>query len=132
MSHFNIHVTGNSDLQSDTLFQVFWFIINLSMVAILNFLVNLRTVGDLDFVASFYDFLNLDEVVVIKQTLVFNAIIMTVIFSGSISIVLYFVQIRSSQSGYSLLDVTIEDVPKENETLVSKSTTLTTLKSTRI
>ena len=102
------------------------------MVAILNFLVNLRTVGDLDFVASFYDFLNLDEVVVIKQTLVFNAIIMTVIFSGSISIVLYFVQIRSSQSGYSLLDVTIEDVPKENETLVSKSTTLTTLKSTRI
>ena len=88
-------VSGNAELQSETVFQVFWFICNITFVAILNFLVNLHlSKHKFELVDSFYDFLKLDDVELIKHTLAFNALIGTIFISGSIAIVLYFLQIR--------------------------------------
>ena len=91
----NESFSGNAELQSETLFQVFWFICNISAVALLNFIVNLH-LSQTKFwlVSSFYDFLKLDDVEIIKNTLAFNAIIGTIFISGSIATVLYFLQIR--------------------------------------
>ena len=74
---------------------MFWFLSNLSLVAALNFVVNL-TSGPHNYPAmeAVHNYLALDEVEIIKDTLAFNAIIGTIIFFGSISIVLYFKQIR--------------------------------------
>jgi hypothetical protein len=86
---------GNAELQSESLFQVFWYLTNLSLIAALNFIVNLHHAGEQSRVATFYDFLSLDSVEIIKHTLPFNATIGAIIISGSISIVLYFLQIRT-------------------------------------
>ena len=96
---------GNAELQSENFFQVFWFLCNLFLVAALNFVVNLTQAEISDFPTTYshkypvmeaiFKFFALDEVEIIKDTLAFNAIIGLIICFGSMSIMLYFTQIKN-------------------------------------
>ena len=97
--------SGNAELQSEKFFQVFWFLCNLFLVAALNFVVNLTQAEISDFPTKYshkypvmeaiFKFFALDEVEIIKDTLAFNAVIGLIICFGSMSIMLYFTQIKN-------------------------------------
>ena len=63
------------------------------MVA-LNFVVNLKLSGQFPNIETIYNFLNLNEVHVIKHNFAFNVIVGTVILAGNISTSLYFLYIK--------------------------------------
>ena len=82
------------DTEKETIFQVFWFLCNSLLVVALNFVVNLKLSGQFPNIETIYNFLNLNEVHVIKHNFAFNVIVGTVILAGNISTSLYFLYIK--------------------------------------
>ena len=82
------------DTDKETIFQVFWFLCNSLIVIALNFVVNLRLSGQFPNIEAIYDFLNLDEVDVVNNNVLFNAIVSTVILTGNVATSLYFLYIK--------------------------------------
>ena len=84
------------DTDKETIFQVFWFLCNSLIVIALNFVVNLRLSGQFPKIEAIYDFLKLDEVHVVNNNVLFNAIVSTVILTGNVATSLYFLYIKDS------------------------------------
>ena len=93
------------DTEKETIFQVFWFLCNSLLVVALNFVVNLKLSGQFPNIETIYNFLNLNEVHVIRHDLAFNAIVGTVILAGNISTSLYFLYIKDWNNMLSLTKV---------------------------
>ena len=77
----------NDDLQPRTLFQGFWFLVNLLFIGSLNYVVNIGN-------GTIFSFFKLDEVNIIHDKVYFNVAIGSIFFSGGLSFVLFVVQIR--------------------------------------
>ena len=76
-----------SKYQLETVFQVFWYVVNMCIVFSIALIVGLKY-------DTAYTFFEMEDINIIEQEEFFSAVIWTIFVSGWISIVLFFIQIR--------------------------------------
>ena len=80
-----------SKYQLETVFQVFWYVVNMCIVFSIALIVGLKY-------DTTYTFFDMEDIKIIEQEEFFNAVIWTIFVSGWISIVLFFIQIRKEDT----------------------------------
>ena len=78
-------------IQGDAPFQVFWFVVNMLLTTCLTLCVKLGpdfSIPGLDF--SPYNYLELEKLRIIQDTLMFDVVIATIYATGCVSICLFF------------------------------------------